>query len=93
MRSWTDTAEFFGHLSGKFMEPWSFGRRAAKYLRAHPNRYDVVLDNQSIASGLLDIARRGVPVVGVIHHPIRRDLDLALAAEPAWGIRWLKRRW
>ena len=93
LRSWTDTAEFFGHLSGKFMEPWSFGRRAAKYLRAHPNKYDVVLDNQSIASGLLDIARQGVPVVGVIHHPIRRDLDLALAAEPAWGIRWLKRRW
>ncbi len=93
LRSWTDTAEFFGHLSGKFMEPWSFGRRAAKYLRAHSDHYDVVLDNQSLASGLLDIQRRGVPVVGVIHHPIRRDLDLALAAEPEWGIRWLKRRW
>lgn len=93
LRSWTDTAEFFGHLSGKFMEPWSFGRRAAKYLRAHSDHYDVVLDNQSLASGLLDIQKRGVPVVGVIHHPIRRDLDLALAAEPAWGIRWLKRRW
>lgn len=91
--SWTDTAEYFGHLSGKFMEPWSFGRRAASYMRAHRGRYDVVLDNQSLASGLLDIQHQSVPVVGVIHHPIRRDLDLALAAEPEWGIRWLKRRW
>jgi glycosyltransferase involved in cell wall biosynthesis len=93
LTSWTDTAEFFGHLSGKFMEPWSFGRRAARYLRDHRADYDVVLDNQSLASGLLDIRRAGLPVVGVIHHPIRRDLELALAAEPAWGMRWLKRRW
>lgn len=92
LTSWTDTAEFFGHHSGKFMEPWSFGRRAAKYLREHAADYDVVLDNQSLAYGLLDIAER-LPVVEVIHHPIRRDLELALAAEADPGQRWLKRRW
>ncbi|WP_340647271.1 glycosyltransferase family 4 protein [Phenylobacterium sp.] len=91
--SWTDTAEYFGHWLGKFMEPWTFGRRAAKYLRAHRRDYDVVLDNQSLSSGLLDIERAGLPVVGVIHHPIRRDLELALAAEPKWGIRALIRQW
>lgn len=90
--SWTDTAEYLAHVSGKFMEPWSFGRRAARYIRRHAADYDVVLDNQSLASGLLEIAKL-LPVVEVIHHPIRRDLELALAAEPEWGMRWLKRRW
>lgn len=93
LKSWTDTAEYFGHISGKFMEPWSFGRRAAKYLERHRSDYDVVLDNQSLSSGLLRIAELRLPVVEVIHHPIRRDLELALAAEPNWGMRWLKRRW
>ncbi len=93
LKSWTDTAEYFGHISGKFMEPWSFGRRAAKYLRAHGADYDVVIDNQSLSSGLLAIQQAGLPVVEVIHHPIRRDLELALAAEPKASMRWLKRRW
>lgn len=91
--SWTDLAEYFGHLSGKFMEPYTFGRRAARYLRAHAADYDVVIDNQSLGYGLLDIKRSGLPVVGVIHHPIRRDLELALDAEPEAKVRWLIRRW
>lgn len=92
-RSLTDLGEFFGHLSGKFMEPWSFGRRAARYLAQHRDDYDVVFDNQTLASGLLDIQKAGLPVVGVIHHPIRRDRDLALKAAPNWKARWLIRRW
>jgi glycosyltransferase involved in cell wall biosynthesis len=91
--SWTDTAEYFGHWAGMFMEPWSFGRRAARYLRAHRRDYDVVLDNQSLCAGLLDIQAAGLPVVGVIHHPIRRDLELALAAQPDSGMRMLIRQW
>ena len=91
--SWTDTAEYFGHLAGMFMEPWSFGRRAARYLRSHRADYDVVIDNQSLSDGLLAIARAGLPVVGVVHHPIRRDLELALTAEPRAGRRWLIRQW
>lgn len=91
--SWTDSAEYFGHLTGKFMEPYTFGRRAAAWLRSRAQEYDVVVDNQSLSYGLLDIARAGLPLVGVIHHPIRRDLDLALAAEPNSKMRWLIRRW
>lgn len=93
LKSWTDTAEYFGHVSGKFMEPWSFGRRAASWLAAHRERFDVVLDNQCLADGLIDIEAAGLPVVGIVHHPIHRDLELALAAEPEWGKRWLLRRW
>lgn len=92
LKSWTDTAEYFGHVSGKFMEPWSFGRRAARWLGEHADRFDVVLDNQCLAQGLLDIERQ-LPVVAVIHHPIRRDLEMQLAAEPDWKKRMLARRW
>ncbi|HEY1929607.1 MAG TPA: glycosyltransferase family 4 protein [Caulobacteraceae bacterium] len=91
--SWSDTVEYFGHLAGAFMEPYTFGRRAAAWLRRNAANYDVVLDNQSLASGLLSIERAGLPVVGVIHHPIRRDLELALEAEPRWGMRLLLRQW
>ena len=75
------------------MEPYTFGRRAAAWLIRHGANYDVVLDNQSLASGLLEIERAGLPVVGVVHHPIRRDLELALQAEPRWGMRLLLRQW
>ena len=91
--SWTDTAEYVGHWAGIFMEPWSFGRRAAKYLRAHRANYDVVMDNQSLCDGLLAIQRIGLPVVGVVHHPIRRDLELALADTKSKGMRWLITQW
>ena len=74
------------------MEPWSFGRRAAKWLAGNAQHFDVVLDNQCLATGLLEIERR-LPVVAVIHHPIRRDLEMQLAAEPDWKKRVLTRRW
>lgn len=92
LKSWTDTAEYFGHVSGKFMEPWSFARRAARYIARHRGEYDVVLDNQCLGDGLLAIQRL-LPVVGVIHHPIRRDLEMQLANEPSWKQRVLARRW
>jgi glycosyltransferase involved in cell wall biosynthesis len=93
LRRWTDTAEYLGHLAGAFMEPWSFGRRVARYLRANRDRFDVVIDNQTLADGLLEIEKVGLPLVEVIHHPIRRDLEFALADEPRWGRRLLLRQW
>ena len=92
LKSWTDTAEYFGHVSGKFMEPWSFGQRAAAFLRSHRQNFDVVLDNQCLAHGLLEIEKI-LPVVAVIHHPIRRDLEMMLANEPSVRQRLLARRW
>ena len=92
LKSWTDTVEYLCHLSGKFIEPWSFGRRAAHFIDSHRDEFDVVLDNQSLARGLLTIG--GIlPTVGVIHHPIRRDLEMALASEPRFRRRLLLRRW
>lgn len=91
--SWTDFFEWWSKLSGGFAEPYTFGRRAAKYLRRHGHHYDIVHDNQSLCYGLLDIEKAGLPVVATIHHPITRDRQLALDAAPDWRYRLLVRRW
>ncbi|WP_308367000.1 MULTISPECIES: glycosyltransferase family 4 protein [unclassified Microbulbifer] len=91
--SWTDFFEWWSKLSGGFAEPYTFGRRAARYLREHGRHYDIVHDNQSLCYGLLQIERDGLPVVATIHHPITRDRQLALDAAPDWCYRLLVRRW
>ncbi|WP_237058571.1 glycosyltransferase family 4 protein [Microbulbifer sediminum] len=91
--SWADFFEWWSKLTGGFAEPYTFGRRVAKYLRRHGNEYDIVHDNQSLCYGLLDIEKNGLPVVATIHHPITRDRELALDAAPDWRFRLLVRRW
>ncbi len=90
----TDTYEYFGHLSGKFVEPYTFGQRAFAYLQRNPGNYDVVIDNQSLATGIIKIGTQlGLPLTAIIHHPITRDLKLALDQAPDDLNRWLVRRW
>lgn len=90
----TDTYEYFGHLSGKFVEPYTFGQRALAYLERHRDEYDVVLDNQSLSTGVLKVASKlGLPLTTMIHHPITHDRRLALSAAPDWAHRALVRRW
>ncbi len=93
LTSFTDMYEWFAHNTGKFAEPYTFGRRLTKFLRHHKHRYDIVHDNQSLAWGLLQIARMGLPVIATIHHPITRDLKLALDAEENSFMRALMKRW
>lgn len=90
----TDTYEYFGHLSGKFVEPYTFGQRAFAHLKRSLTKYDVVLDNQTLASGVSKIGSRlNIPLTTMIHHPITHDRKLALAAAPDWGHRMLVKRW
>ncbi|MEM9570014.1 MAG: glycosyltransferase family 4 protein [Pseudomonadota bacterium] len=90
----TDTYEYFGHLSGKFVEPYTFGQRAYAYMKQAGHKYDVILDNQTLATGVLKIgAKLGLPLATTIHHPITRDIKLALESAPTWKHRWLVRRW
>ena len=85
--------EWFSKLSGGFAEPETFGERARDWLIDHANEFDVVHDNQTLAEGILDLQRAGLPVVTTIHHPITRDLRVALAGEPRWWWRLMIRRW
>lgn len=99
LRSFTDTFEWWSMATGGFAEPYTFGRRVARFLQEHGScqehgsRYDVVHDNQSLCYGLLDIQKMGLPVIATVHHPITRDRDLALAEASSWGHRLLIRRW
>ncbi len=90
----TDTYEYFGHMSGKFVEPYTFGQRAYAYLKRHKDAFDVILDNQTLAQGVLRSHQRlGLPLVTMIHHPITQDRRLAIDAATDWKHRWLARRW
>lgn len=93
LHSTTDILEYASFISGGFPEPFTFTRRLAAYFRVHAPEYDIIHDNQSLGSGLLSLVNSGWPVVSTIHHPITRDLQLALANEPKWGMRLFIRRW
>jgi glycosyltransferase involved in cell wall biosynthesis len=93
LKSFTNLFEWFSTISGGFPEPYTFGRRVAKYLAKHGKDYDLVHDNQSLCFGLLDLQKMGLPTIATIHHPITRDLQLALDAESDWKLRLLIRRW
>lgn len=93
MRSMTNIIEWTGKLTGAFSEPYCFGRRVYKYLRRHGSQYDIIHDNQCLSYGVLNLQKRGMPLVTTIHHPISSDLKIALAAASGMVERILIRRW
>lgn len=91
--SWANIVEWCSKLTGGFAEPYAFGHRVATYLQQHGSEYDLIHDNQSLSYGLLKLQKMGLPLLVTIHHPITRDVDLALnAARNGWQ-RILIRRW
>ena len=85
--------EWLSKLTGGFAEPWTFGERARDWLLPRLAEFDLIHDNQTLADGVLDLQRAGVPLVTTIHHPITRDRRLALDAEPRWYYRLFIERW
>ena len=67
---------------GEFAEPWAYCKRVARSFREFGDEipFDIVHDNQSLGSGLVEM-RAKVPVVATIHHPITVDRRVALKAE------------
>jgi len=98
VRSLTDLYEWSAHMTGRFGEPYAFGRRFAEWIRPRAARYDVLHDNQPLSWGVLAARDAGLPTVGQLHHPITVDRDFAIAAAQGlhwrkWGLRQLIRRW
>lgn len=93
LKSLTNIIEWLSKLTGGFAEPYTFGRRAVKYLRQHGHNYDLIHDNQSLSYGMLEIQEMGLPLVTTLHHPITSDLRIALNAARNWYERLLIRRW
>ncbi len=93
LSSMTNIIEWTSKLTGGFAEPYTFGRRAVKYLREHGSEYDLIHDNQSLSYGMLQLQDMGLPLVTTVHHPITSDLRIALSAARHWWERVLIRRW
>lgn len=93
LRSMTNIIEWTSKLTGGFAEPYTFGRRAVKFLHERGHEYDLIHDNQSLSWGMLELQRMGLPLVTTVHHPITSDLRIALAAARNPWERLLIRRW
>ncbi|KUI32083.1 glycosyl transferase family 1 [Mycobacterium sp. IS-1496] len=92
IRDRIDLQELLTTWTAGFPEPKTFTMRVARILAGRLGDFDVVHDNQSLGTGLLDIARMGLPVVATVHHPITRDKVVDVAAA-RWWRKPLVRRW
>jgi glycosyltransferase involved in cell wall biosynthesis len=93
IRDAVDVLEVLTMYSAGFPEPLTFSLRAARLLRERLSDFDVVHDNQTLGYGILDVSRRGLPVVTTIHHPITFDRRVDLGAARAWRKNLTTRRW
>ena len=83
--------EFLSVLFGGFPEPKTFGERANRYLKLN-DHYDLIIDNQSLSYGMIDIQKR-FPFIEIIHHPITFDYKHELASSRKIKYRISRHRW
>ncbi|HET9070609.1 MAG TPA: glycosyltransferase family 4 protein [Acidimicrobiales bacterium] len=93
LRSAADVAEFAIMCTGGFPEPRTFSWRVRRVLAAQRGRYDVIHDNQTFGSGMLDLMADGWPLLGTCHHPITVDRTLDLRHAATWRRKLSLRRW
>jgi glycosyltransferase involved in cell wall biosynthesis len=94
IRDLLDLQELATMWTAGFPEPRTFSRRVVRLLTARSGDFDVIHDNQTLGSALLDVERvTGAPMVATIHHPISVDRRIDLAAAPTWRKKLLLRRW
>lgn len=92
LRDPVNLLEWLGVSTMGFPEPWSFGVRALRFLRPLAGRFDILHDNQSLSSGILDLARH-IPTVATIHHAMTVDRDLAVRSERRIWHKFKQLRW
>jgi glycosyltransferase involved in cell wall biosynthesis len=93
LRSLGDWVEIAQFATLAFPEPLAFSVRVAQALKRRAGQFDLAHDNQCLGYGLLELERRGLPVIATIHHPITVDLRLELARAETLRRRFLWRRW
>ena len=86
-----DFYEFFSTLLGGFPEMRTFGIRAKEFLDKN-HHYDIVIDNQSISYGMLQIQKK-FPLIEIIHHPITKDYKFELQSNSGFMYRLSRHRW
>ena len=94
IKDYPDFVEVCSYLTGNFSEPLSFSMRAFRALKERSGEFDLVIDNGSLAYGNLKIQKKlGLPILGIIHHPITVDRRLELDNARTFLERLGKRRW
>ena len=71
-KSMDDWYEFVSALFGGFPEIKTFGNRLSHLLQN--SSYDILIDNQSLSFGVLQVQNR-MPVIEIVHHPITKDYE------------------
>ncbi|TCJ30821.1 glycosyltransferase family 4 protein [Nocardioides jejuensis] len=92
-RDLIDVQEFAIMCTAGFPEPRTFAKRVIKLLRERKDDFDVVLDNQVLGGGLLEVEELGLPMVTAIHHPITFDRRIDIAAAKTLRRKLSLRRW
>jgi glycosyltransferase involved in cell wall biosynthesis len=91
--SLADVLEVATMLTGGFPEPRTFSLRLLDALAARRGDFDIVHDDQSLGTALLDLEELGFPVVASVHHPVSIDRSLDLAAATHRSKRLSLMRW
>ena len=71
-KSLDDWFEFFSALMGGFPEIKTFGNRLRDLVE--DSAYDIVIDNQSLSYGILQV-QNNIPVIEIVHHPITKAVS------------------
>ena len=86
-----DFYEFISVLFGGFPEMRTFGYRANKFLKLS-SHYDIIIDNQSLSYGILEIQKR-FPLIEIIHHPILKDYKFEYETASSFLYKLSRHRW
>jgi len=92
-RDLIDVEEVLTMWTAGFPEPRTFSKRVARLLKGRQGDFDIVHDNQTLGSGMLDIAEQGFPLITTIHHPITFDRRIDIANAPTLRKKLSLRRW
>ena len=87
-----DLYEWITVMTGGFPEPYTYGKRVLKRLKENNLKFNVLLDNQSLSSSLLEIQAH-YPLAVTIHHPITKDHELEMQNAINWKERLSSSRW
>ena len=90
-KNFSDIYEFISVLLGGFPEMRTFGYRARDYLILN-NHYDIVIDNQSISYGMIDL-QKIFPFIEIIHHPITKDFKYEMEQSNKLLYKFSRYRW
>ena len=88
-----DVEEVLTMWTAGFPEPKTFSKRVARLMKSRVGDFDIVHDNQTLGSGMLDIAEQGFPLITTIHHPITFDRRIDIANAPTLRKKLSLRRW